>query len=92
VTSDILWQEPFNKVDYEMIGDDSAPTYFSVGKEQGEIKLRSGVNLKSDTETTYIVSKCNKLIFDLPKLKMYLDWKILQQIKCFCCCNINILV
>ena len=38
-----------------MIGDDSAPTYFSVGKN-GEVKLKSGVNLKSDTETTYIVS------------------------------------
>ena len=66
-----------------MIGDDSAPTYFSVGKEQGEIKLRSGVNLKSDTETTYIVSRCNRLIFGLPELKMYLDWKITQQNKIY---------
>ena len=48
-------QEPFNKITYSLIGDDSAPSFFSLAAN-GEIKLRSGVNLPADTETTYTVS------------------------------------
>jgi protocadherin Fat 4 len=45
-------QEPFNKVSYEMIGDDTGPSFFQL-EDNGEIKLRSGVNLPADKETTY---------------------------------------
>ncbi len=47
-----LLQEPFNKVTYEMIGDDSGPSFFQL-ETNGDIKLRTGVNLPADKETSY---------------------------------------
>ena len=39
---------------YQIIGDDSAPVYFVVDETSGEIKLRESV--KEDTKTEYQVS------------------------------------
>ena len=48
-------QTPFNKVSYELIGDDSGPSFFQL-EENGQSKLRTGVNLPADKEIGYIVS------------------------------------
>ena len=50
-------------VTYDLIGDDSAPSYFSLDSETGDIKVREEVNLPADTEITYMVSSCFSLTF-----------------------------
>lgn len=47
-------QDPFNKVVYELIGDETAPSFFLL--EDSNIKVRENVDLAADSETTYIVS------------------------------------
>ena len=42
---------------FELIGDDTAPSFFQL-EPNGDIKLRSGVNLAADREIQYIVSTC----------------------------------
>ncbi len=49
------FQEPFNKVSFELIGDDTGPSFFQL-EPNGDIKLRSGVNLPVDKEIQYTVS------------------------------------
>ena len=50
------FQAPFNQVSYQMIRDDKGPAYFSLNRENGEIQLRSGVDIPSDNEKNYVVS------------------------------------
>ena len=47
-------QEPYNKITYEIVGDDAAPTYFEVEPTRGEIKVKR--DIKTDTETSYQVN------------------------------------
>ena len=58
------FQAPFNRLTYRAIGDDSAPAYFSVSEENGEIRVRS--SLAADTATSYTVcdTLCTQGIFD----------------------------
>lgn len=51
----ICWfQGPFSRLHYELIGDDSAPTYFAVNEENGEITT---IRDLGETETEiFIVS------------------------------------
>ena len=53
-----LLQQPFNRVSYSIIGDDSAPAYFSISEENGEIRVKS--SLAADTATSYTVSKLKR--------------------------------
>ena len=50
----ICFQNPFNEISFSMIGDDSGPSYFQL-LDNGDIKLRGGVNLPSDSQTQYNV-------------------------------------
>ena len=47
-------QDRFGVVRYEIIGDDTAPNYFSIDRESGQVKLKKTV--KTDTLTEYQVS------------------------------------
>ncbi len=49
-------QAPFNTITLSAVGDDAAPSFFEV-MQDGRIKVKSGANLASDTETDYRV--CN---------------------------------
>jgi hypothetical protein len=51
----LYFQNPFNHVTYDFIGDDSAPSYFSLDTDNGDIKVREEVDLPADTEITYMV-------------------------------------
>ena len=51
-----LFQDPFNVVKYRLIGDDSAPTYFSLDENSGNIAVQPGVELVQDSLTEYTVS------------------------------------
>ena len=48
------FQEPFNKVTYALIGDDSATNYFQINAESGAISVSN--NLENDGTRTYSVS------------------------------------
>ena len=48
------FQEPFNKVTYALIGDDSATNYFQINAESGVISVSN--NLENDGTRTYSVS------------------------------------
>ena len=50
-------QEPFNQFVFELVGDHKAPSYFSLNGETGDIQVRSGVDLPSDTDIVYVVSR-----------------------------------
>ena len=39
-----IFQEPYNVVRYSIIGDDQASTYFSVGKEDGMVRVARTLN------------------------------------------------
>ena len=49
-------QAPFNTVRYMLIGDDSTPSFFTVEPTNGLISMRVGTDLRTDTQTKYIVS------------------------------------
>ena len=49
-----VFQEPFNKVTYAIIGDDSAPSYFRINENSGAIQVSN--NLENDATRTYSVS------------------------------------
>ncbi len=49
----IALQDPYNKITFEIVGDDAAPTYFSIDADKGEIKIQR--DIKTDTETNYQV-------------------------------------
>ena len=49
----MFFQDPFRRIRYTMIGDDSAPTYFTVNEGNGELRLKASVN--DDKETAYKV-------------------------------------
>ena len=55
---------PFNTIQYELIGDDKGPSYFTCNAKNGEIQVRSGVDLPRDKEITYTVSHHNALMWD----------------------------
>lgn len=46
--------QPFNSLVYDIIGDDSAATYFAINSLTGAITLRNTVG--TDTATRYFVS------------------------------------
>lgn len=46
---------PFNRVRYTIVGEDSAPAYFSISQETGEIRVKA--NLRADSQTKYTVSR-----------------------------------
>ncbi len=48
-----FFQEPYNQITFEIVGDDAAPTYFEIDPTKGEIKIKR--DIKSDTETQYQV-------------------------------------
>lgn len=48
-----MLQDPFNKVKYDIIGDDSASTFFAINPDNGEVTLKGSVN--SDVATEYKV-------------------------------------
>ncbi len=54
--SSLSLQAPFNTITLSAVGDDAAPTFFEV-MQDGRIKVKSGANLASDTETDYRVHK-----------------------------------
>ncbi len=47
------FQAPFNKISYEIIGDDTATVYFKINTNSGAISLKSSVN--GDRGTVYKV-------------------------------------
>lgn len=51
-----IFQPPFNSINYELIGDDTGPSYFTIDTESGGIAVRSGVDLPADSEVSYVVS------------------------------------
>lgn len=50
----VCFQSPFNTIKYTTVGDDQAPTLFSVSEESGEIRVKQ--ELKEDTAREYTVS------------------------------------
>ncbi|KAL8559117.1 hypothetical protein ACOMHN_046165 [Nucella lapillus] len=44
---------PFNVVRYQLIGDDSTPTFFTVDSTTGLISLRPNADIRTDTESKY---------------------------------------
>ena len=48
-----ILQDEYNRVRYEIVGDDNAPNYFSVNEDNGQIILRRSVN--NDDKTEYKV-------------------------------------
>ena len=46
-------KNPFNKITYSIIGDDTAPVYFNIDANSGRITLKSSVN--GDDQTQYKV-------------------------------------
>ena len=55
-------QDPFKKITYSIIGDDSAPVFFDINKDSGRITLKSSVN--GDDQTQYKVQ-----IFKISNMK-----------------------
>ena len=51
--SGVFDQVPYNKVTYTIIGDDNAPTYFSID-QRGAVKVRKSLN--EDDNEVYKVS------------------------------------
>lgn len=47
-------QAPFNTLEYDIIGDDAAPTYFSINSVSGNIFLQSSIS--NDASDVYYVS------------------------------------
>ncbi|XP_046579035.1 protocadherin Fat 4-like [Haliotis rubra] len=45
---------PFNVLSFELIGDDSATSFFTINPSSGLITLRNGADLTTDTEIRYI--------------------------------------
>ena len=45
---------PYNKVKYSIIGDDNAPTYFSINEETGRVTISRSMN--EDIASVYKVS------------------------------------
>ena len=54
-------QDIFKSLTHELIGDDTAPSYFDMDAA-GNIFVREGVDLPRDTETTYIVSVHHRVL------------------------------
>ena len=62
-------QDRFGKISYEIIGDDTAPKYFSINPESGQVKLKEKVETDTVTEyqvrgrghTAYLVGVCDNL-------------------------------
>lgn len=50
-----VFQDQFGLITYKIIGDDSAPTYFGINPQTGDIKLTASV--LTDTIVTYQVSR-----------------------------------
>lgn len=64
-------QDPFNKVQYQLIGDDSGPSYFVLDQNTGEVKVRDSVNLPADTSINYMVSfELRQITLNLPNLSL----------------------
>ena len=53
-TLNMLLQDPFNMLKYEIIGDDAAPSYFRIEPTSGRIVVNG--NLESDGTRMYSVS------------------------------------
>ena len=50
---EFVFQDPFNRIRYEIIGDDSAAQYFSVDATSGRVTVSS--NLATDATRNYKV-------------------------------------
>ena len=50
----LLFQNPFNVLQYSIIGDDAAPTYFQIDSTTGVITMRQSIS--SDPTDIYTVS------------------------------------
>jgi protocadherin Fat 4 len=51
----LFHQEPFNKISYKIIGDDTAPNYFRIDANNGQISISN--NLANDGTWEYKVRK-----------------------------------
>ena len=51
-----FFQEPYNQVEYAIVGDDKARSYFSIDPTSGSITLARSVN--EDNDVVYTVSLC----------------------------------
>ena len=47
------FQSEYKNITYEIVGDDAAPTYFSIDATKGDIRIKR--DIKTDTETDYQV-------------------------------------
>ena len=52
-----LLQKPFSDVEYRVIGDGTAPTYFALDSASGQVSVRNGVDLPADTSINYNVGQ-----------------------------------
>ena len=50
----VFWQNPFNKLFYEIIGDDNAATYFKINSQTGDITVNR--DLKQTNTEVFTVS------------------------------------
>ena len=48
-----MFQDPFNVITYAIIGDDLAPHYFKINKDDGKITITT--DIKNDVVTDYQV-------------------------------------
>lgn len=68
----MCWQNPFNQLEYSIIGDDAAPTYFAINSG-GMITLRQSIpSINTDvynvSAVLYLLPFCNRH-WDYPHIR-----------------------
>jgi len=58
----ILFQAPFNRVSYSIIGDDNAPSLFQIDSNTGQITYATNTNINLDSTSIYRV-RISPLVF-----------------------------